>query len=55
LVRTFAIDAIKPKASRGTERLEASSSVYKMAVSNFWMDGNWRMGRSFNHYLAVKQ
>src|SRR5260370_18624640 len=44
LVRTFAILAINPNANSKMERLEASSRVYKMAVSSFSMEGNCFMG-----------
>src|SRR6266700_7863333 len=35
LVNTFAIDAINPKANKRTDRLDASSKRYSIAVSSF--------------------
>jgi hypothetical protein len=49
-VRTFAILAIKPKAGNKTERLDANSKEYRIAVSSFSMDGNCFM----IHALSVK-
>src|SRR5713101_7740426 len=40
LVRTFAIDAIKPNAKSNTLMLAASSRVYNMPVSSFSMVEN---------------
>src|SRR6266567_478629 len=37
LVSTFAIDAIKPNASKRTDRLDASSKRYNIPVSSFSM------------------
>jgi hypothetical protein len=42
-VRTFAILVMRPNANKGTEMLDASSSIYSMAESSFWMVGNWFM------------
>src|SRR5882762_8809775 len=46
LVSTFAILAISPNANSKMERLEASSRVYKMAVSSFSMEGNCFMEKT---------
>src|SRR6266699_2986704 len=46
LVNTFAIDAINPKANNRTDRLDASSKTYKIAVSSFSMEENCFMGLS---------
>ncbi len=40
VVRTFAIEASRPKANRRTDRLEASSSAERIAVSRFSMVAN---------------
>jgi hypothetical protein len=44
LVSTFAMLAISPNASNSTDRLDASSKTYKILVSSFSMDENWRIG-----------
>jgi len=40
LVNTLAIDAINPKANNRTDRLDASSKMYNIAVSNFSIEVN---------------
>src|SRR6266702_8237914 len=51
LVNTFAIDAINPKANKRTDKLDASSNTYKIAVSSFSMDANCLIGESFQSLL----
>src|SRR5260370_9291668 len=52
LVRTFAMLAISPNASKRTDRLDASSKRYSIPVSNFSMVGNCFMGCSFPGCLS---
>ena len=54
LVNTFAMDAINPKANRRTDRLDASSKTYKIAVSSFSMDANCFTNFSSLWYASLK-
>jgi len=46
-VKTFAIEAISPNASRMMDRLGASSRIYRIAASSFSIEGNLFTDSSF--------
>src|SRR6266702_4724244 len=55
LVRTFAMLAISPNASKRTDRLDASSRRYSIPVSNFSIEVNCFMGVLLYSYTVQRR